>query len=94
MYYSITSCLHMSEFGHSMPCPWLIFLPHTHAVFYASAAITPNRSSSSRSSVGSDETGECFDQGRGVTGRGADERNTPSQLETKERPAKGPIAQS
>ena len=33
-------------------------------------------------------------RGRRVAGRGADKRNTPSQLETKERPAKGPIAQS
>lgn len=41
-----------------------------------------------------DETGECFGQRRRVTGRGADEWNTQSQLETKERPAKGPIAQS
>lgn len=44
-------------------------------------------------SSGGDETGECFGQGRRVVGNGADERNTPSQLETKERPAKGPIAQ-
>lgn len=37
----------------------------------------------------------CFGQGRRVGGEeGADELNTPSQLETKERPAKGPIAES
>ena len=45
-------------------------------------------------SSGGDETGECFGQGRRAVGRGADRQNTPSQLETKERPAKGPIAQS
>lgn len=52
------------------------------------------RACSCSSSSVDDETGECFGQRRRVAGRGADEWNTQSQLETKERPAKGPIAQS
>lgn len=77
---------------------WLISLPHTHSACQASEAVAPTSSSTSRGSGSSssvdDETGECFGQGKRVAGRGADEQNAPSQLETKERPAKGPIAQS
>lgn len=45
---------------------------------------------SSSSGVAGDDETVCFGQRRGLVA----ERNTPSQLETKERPAKGPIAQS
>lgn len=74
-------------------------LPHKHHASQAPAPFDPtatccSSSRSSRSSGGGDETGECFGQGRRVAGRGADRQNTPSQLETKERPAKGPKAQS
>lgn len=82
--YSVTSCTRSTCI--EMSRPWLIFLPH------ASAPTTSTRSTSS--SGGGDETVECFGRERKVVGREADERNAPSQLETKERPAKGPIAQT
>lgn len=78
-------CIEMSR------CAGLSLYHNTRCASQESEPVAPVTSSGGG---GGDETGECFGQWRRVAGWGADERNTPSQLETKERPAKGPIAQS
>lgn len=83
--------------AHAVRCHVLgLSFYHIHALRLRHQNPLAPTSSSSNDEGSGDETGECSDQGRRwwQERRGADERNTPSQLETKERPAKGPIAQS